>query len=453
MTPNVALVQNAIELRYDAWSWRVAPAGGRLFLVHPRAIGVRHREPTDFVELSELTDTNSRPRAAALRSVRRQTARHHPFRDHPMSTRSLALLLASLSFASPADAQMTLVSQDRRIEVSARATPGGIPQGPSVHNTVTVVATDAGPFDELRTVSAQTSDSSANATAEIHSLLAADRIVWSGRGTAGAFANSNIPARGTGDARSNTVVEFSLAETCTYTLDGSMMSTNTAWGSAHVWLLRGTTLVVVEQQSSPGTRPVHVSGVLAPGSYRLELAAPGYSSHGYDYVVDCDTNLQIEFRVAPLHAPYCFGDGTGGGCPCGNASAPGSDAGCLSSVGLGGTLRATGTASLSNDTFVLQGSQMTNGTALYFQGTAEDFGSPFGDGLRCVAGTVARLGTRTNSGGSSQYPIGAEPSVSVRGAVAAPGVRTYQVWYRNVAAFCTPEGFNLTNGLRVQWVN
>jgi len=29
--------------------------------------------------------------------------------------------------------------------------------------------------------------------------------------------------------------------------------------------------------------------------------------------------------------------------------------------------------------------------------------------------------------------------------------RTYQVWYRNSASFCTSASFNLTNGVRVAW--
>ena len=36
--------------------------------------------------------------------------------------------------------------------------------------------------------------------------------------------------------------------------------------------------------------------------------------------------------------------------------------------------------------------------------------------------------------------------------VGTPGTRTYQVWYRNAAAFCNAETFNLTNGVEVVWV-
>jgi hypothetical protein len=151
---------------------------------------------------------------------------------------------------------------------------------------------------------------------------------------------------------------------------------------------------------------------------------------------------------------FCPGDGTGTACPCGNNSPVGANAGCLSSLGTGGTLIATGAASLAADTVVLSGSGMPNSSALYFQGTAQQTGgagAQFGDGLRCASGTIVRLGTKTNVFGSSQYPSGTDPSVSVKGLIAAPGVRTYQVWYRNAASFCTPSTFNLSNGWQITW--
>jgi hypothetical protein len=71
--------------------------------------------------------------------------------------------------------------------------------------------------------------------------------------------------------------------------------------------------------------------------------------------------------------------------------------------------------------------------------------------LRCAAGSVIRLGTKVNAAGQSTFPGAGDPSVSVRGAVPAGSTRTYQVWYRNAAAFCAAETFNLTNGLSVAW--
>jgi hypothetical protein len=152
---------------------------------------------------------------------------------------------------------------------------------------------------------------------------------------------------------------------------------------------------------------------------------------------------------------FCPGDGTGTACPCGNSSALGSHSGCLSSLNVGGQLMASGAANLTNDTLVLHGTSMPNSFALYFQGTTQQsggLGTVFGDGLRCAAGSIMRLGATMNAGGSSQYPFGAFPAIHVKGNITSAGTRTYQAWYRNAAAFCTPSTFNLTNGWQLSWV-
>ncbi|MCY2958896.1 MAG: hypothetical protein NTY35_01930 [Planctomycetota bacterium] len=158
--------------------------------------------------------------------------------------------------------------------------------------------------------------------------------------------------------------------------------------------------------------------------------------------------------VARTAVPFCFGDGSAAACPCANASAPIEQAGCASSFGTGGRLMAQGTSSIAADTLVLRGASMPNSSALYFQGTSQQSGGAgvaFGDGLRCAGGVVIRLGTKSNASGASQYPMAGDPSISSRGLVTGPGSRTYQVWYRNSAAFCTSSTFNLSNGLLVTW--
>jgi hypothetical protein len=152
--------------------------------------------------------------------------------------------------------------------------------------------------------------------------------------------------------------------------------------------------------------------------------------------------------------PICLGDGSAAACPCGNTSTVGAEEGCLNSFATGGKLVVAGSASIGSDSLALQGSQMPNSSALYFQGSsvlAGGNGSVFGDGIRCAGGTVIRLGTKANSGGASQYPVGADLSVSVRGMCTPGATRIYQVWYRNAAAFCTVSTFNLTNGSSVTW--
>jgi hypothetical protein len=155
----------------------------------------------------------------------------------------------------------------------------------------------------------------------------------------------------------------------------------------------------------------------------------------------------------PSGIPYCFGDGTGRACPCGNAGLAGN--GCASSVNAAGAnLAAVGRASLAADTLELRGSGMPNSTCLYFQGETRQNGGAgvvFGDGLRCVGGAILRLGAAMNSGGASQYPAAGQPSISVRGNVPSGATRTYQAWYRNAATFCSPATFNLSNGVEVAW--
>jgi hypothetical protein len=151
---------------------------------------------------------------------------------------------------------------------------------------------------------------------------------------------------------------------------------------------------------------------------------------------------------------FCFGDGSGTSCPCGNASPIGGESGCLNSLGLGGKLSSLGLASLAHDSLVLHGTQMPSSSALYFQGTTQTAGgagAAFGDGLRCAAGAVVRLSTKANAVGASMYPEPTDARISVRGSISGPGVRTYQVWYRNAAAFCTASTFNLTSGCQITW--
>lgn len=139
------------------------------------------------------------------------------------------------------------------------------------------------------------------------------------------------------------------------------------------------------------------------------------------------------------------------GCPCNNPGAPSN--GCANSANaLGGNLAASGVASIANDTLELVGSGMTNSTALYFQGTSFAHAQiPFGDGLRCVTGNVRRLGTRQNVGGASTNPgVGGAP-ISVSGQVTQPGLRAYQVYYRDAQSYCTSATFNATSGLAILW--
>ncbi len=162
----------------------------------------------------------------------------------------------------------------------------------------------------------------------------------------------------------------------------------------------------------------------------------------------------VGVATEPGRTPICFG--IFDVCPCGNEGH--GAAGCENSFGGGGALLdLVGSASLANDTLTLDVERLgPTAPALFFQGTViqnAGSGSPFGDGLRCAAGSVIRLGSRAASGGASQFGFATgDVPISIRGQIAAPGTtRIYQVWYRNSAPFCTASTSNLSNGFEVRW--
>lgn len=163
-----------------------------------------------------------------------------------------------------------------------------------------------------------------------------------------------------------------------------------------------------------------------------------------------------QLYAAPTTAPFCAGDGSGTACPCANNSVVGDNEGCLDSFGLGGKLEMSGIARVGSDTHKMNGSRMPAfGPALYFEGTAQmsaGAGIAFGDGKLCVGGTIIRLGVKFNTAtGTSTYPVGADPILSIAGLVVPGDTRTYQIWYRDSAAFCSASTFNLTNGMQTIW--
>ncbi len=188
-------------------------------------------------------------------------------------------------------------------------------------------------------------------------------------------------------------------------------------------------------------------GPTAPGCYWYG-GTPFASYHLELYADACPT--------VPAGEDFCNGDGSSTACPCGNASNPGQNGGCLNSLGQAGRLRAEGVPSLAHDTLNLFSAGIPpNGPQLFFQGTSRrngGMGQVLGDGLFCAGGTMTRLGVIPgDQTGSATLPSGGAQAVSILGGVTSPGVRTYQGWYRNAASFCTGATFNLTNGWEVTW--
>jgi len=167
-------------------------------------------------------------------------------------------------------------------------------------------------------------------------------------------------------------------------------------------------------------------------------------------------DIFLHDRYSPFR-PFCAGDGSlPTSCPCGNLGFAGH--GCYnSSVPAGASLVASGET--SPDTVLLSAAgERPTALSIFLQGNASlATGVAFGDGVRCVSGTLKRLYVKSASGGACAAPLPGDPSITARsaalGAPILPGdTRYYQVYYRDsAAAFCPPETFNATNGVRIGW--
>lgn len=170
----------------------------------------------------------------------------------------------------------------------------------------------------------------------------------------------------------------------------------------------------------------------------------------HDTNASADIFVRDRFPLAPV--AFCYGDGSGIACPCGNAGAFGH--GCANGTfAQGARLRSEGDSSVSADSLVLavDGSSPLN-PGLLFQGTqaANAFaGTPMGDGIFCSGGAIVRLQILFADGAGA---AASSASLSAVGAVSAGDTRYYQWWYRDSALSPCSSFFNLSNGVRVVWV-
>jgi hypothetical protein len=215
-------------------------------------------------------------------------------------------------------------------------------------------------------------------------------------------------------------------------------------------------VVFHEDNSGRFVALLNTGGFMIGDHVRLQQLSPG------TLIIDGECAASVLFVNTLLTAcptvgtPFASGDGSGTACPCGNASAVGSNRGCMNSTGESGLLLATGGPSVSADTLLLAGYGMPDGPALYIQGSTQLSGGSgvvFGDGLLGTGGAIVRLGIRMNISGASTFPPVGDPSLSVSGGAAPGSIVHYQVFYRDSATFCLSPTFNLTNALTITWTN
>lgn len=183
---------------------------------------------------------------------------------------------------------------------------------------------------------------------------------------------------------------------------------------------------------------------------------------------DLNGNGLIDACEGLAGLPICE-PGIGGvqACPCGNApSGPGR--GCDNSLSTGGaSLTGSGVAKLSADTLVMSAGNIgqagvfcsgavTNVTSILLQGSTQiAAGLPFGDGVRCLGGTLKRINTSPSVAGVYTYGPGIAAQSAALGDTLSPGTtRYYLVYYRDACgSFCPTANFNASNGLKVLWTN
>jgi hypothetical protein len=213
-----------------------------------------------------------------------------------------------------------------------------------------------------------------------------------------------------------------------------------------------------------GTQSIGESLLPSISSDGRYVAFESYS----DDLVNGDTNgwrdVYVRDRSYTPFTSLCD-PGVGGviACPCSNPPG-GLGRGCNNSASTGGaSLSATGIAYLSMDSLVFTTSgERPMALSIVLQGSSSiSSGVVYGQGVRCLGGTLKRLYVKSASGGSITAPnFGAgDPSVSSRSAALGNPIlgnqsRWYLVYYRdpNVLGGCSSAlTFNATQTEQVTW--
>ncbi|MCC6409827.1 MAG: FG-GAP repeat protein [Planctomycetes bacterium] len=266
-----------------------------------------------------------------------------------------------------------------------------------------------------------------------------------------------------GDPFGNVARSFSGA-------NGAPLSTFTPSGPGCGWVYWSTGLALVDDRDGDGLADLAVQDAIGwieivrgvAGTSLFALRRGGVSGFaassdrdgdgrgdlllGIPNASDFAGRVQVAVDDAPqfIGTVLALGDGTGAACPCGNVGGAGQ--GCATSTGSGASLRALGSASLSDVNFHLrsEGAPVGHLSVLFSaaQPANGGLGTPFGDGLKGLAGTLKRLDQKSLC--SSVVDWTSFPGTSI-----APGATAYyQVWFRDLNGPCGGHA-NMTNAVAV----
>ncbi|MFT7485734.1 MAG: hypothetical protein ACI9F9_001584 [Candidatus Paceibacteria bacterium] len=124
----------------------------------------------------------------------------------------------------------------------------------------------------------------------------------------------------------------------------------------------------------------------------------------------------------------------------------------MNSVGAGATIGWLGSPNVSTNSFALTASGApANKPGLFYYGPNQ-IATPFGEGVRCVGGSLTRLAVLLTDGAgqaAQSVDVNSAPSNSGPGIIVAGGTYNFQLWYRDPLGGV--NGFNLTDGLMVTY--
>jgi hypothetical protein len=205
-------------------------------------------------------------------------------------------------------------------------------------------------------------------------------------------------------------------------------------------------------------------------AYESEVTFPATAGSTYmlqigTYAGTIGAQGSLSINVGGGSVTYLCDPGASGviGCPCANPPS-GSGRGCNNSSATGGaSIQGAGSTTLSNPTlaFTTAGEKPT-ATTILLQGTSPiAAGTVFGQGVRCVGGTLKRLYVRAAVGGSVTLPnfgLG-DLDIPTRSAnlgdpISAGQSRWYMAYYRDpiVLGGCSAlSTFNSTSAAAVAW--
>ncbi|MCE9593407.1 MAG: thrombospondin type 3 repeat-containing protein [Planctomycetes bacterium] len=170
------------------------------------------------------------------------------------------------------------------------------------------------------------------------------------------------------------------------------------------------------------------------------------------YSLDANTNGVPDDCEQGVGVPFCFGDGSGTPCPCGNAGDPGH--GCANSATAGALLYNLGGASVGGGNTDLYSIRLPSGMfGLFYMGTnpmAGGNGVMSYDGLRCVNGFTKRYALQ-NSGAGGVFHL-ANPAALQPTLVLAGTTWFFQANYRDNSGSPCSNFANYTNALRIDFL-